>query len=180
VEAIFVGGASEDVALDQLITRFRALGLPLTPVYLTFLFSVYEQDPSFRPTSTASLVEKFVKKVLGKSTSDLSSGSFDYENSVSLLAYLAGRMIVEDNYVVVHTDIYRWADQYLRDIELKQNIHELVSKYIKSGIFSVTDGGVQFRHDMFLAYFVAQRMISNQKCFDLITVFAALDASMRE
>jgi hypothetical protein len=84
------------------------LGLPLTPVYLTLLFSVYEQDTSFRPTNTASLVENFVEHVLGKSIGDQSRGSFDYKNQISLLAYLAERMISDDKFVVTYVQIYQW------------------------------------------------------------------------
>ncbi len=77
--------SGEDVALDQIIARFRQLGLPLTPVYLGLLFSIFEQDASFQPTNTASLVENFVEKVLGKSKLDARREVFDYQNRVGLL-----------------------------------------------------------------------------------------------
>jgi len=160
--------ASEDVTLDQVITRFRELGIPLTPVYLTLLFSLYEQDPSFRPTNTPSLVENFVEKVLGKSSGSFGRGSFDYKNSVSLLAYLAERMIVGDSYTVEYSTLYQWADEYLKAIDLPEDIHALVTRFTKSGIFSSVSNSVYFKHDMFLAYFAAQRMISSQNFFNVI------------
>jgi hypothetical protein len=105
--------ASEDVTLDQVITRFRELALPLTPFYLTLLFTVYERDSSFRPTNTASLVENFVEFVLGKSSGNLDRGAFDYRNRVSVLAYLAERMIKEDNFDATQVKIYGWVERGL-------------------------------------------------------------------
>ncbi len=148
-----------DVALDQIIARFRQLGLPLTPVYLSLLFRVFEQDASFQPTNTASLVENFVEKVLGKAKLDARREVFDYHNRVGLLAYLAQRMTETNVYSVDFAQIYSWCATYLNEIGFEQDIQGLIRSFCDARLFSLVGNNVQFQHDMFLAYFAAQRMV---------------------
>jgi hypothetical protein len=150
---------SEDVALDQIISRFRQLGLPLTPVYLSLLFRIFEQDVSFQPTNTASLVENFVERVLNKASLDARREVFDYKNRVGLLAYFAQEMIEKDTYLVDFTEIYSWTKSYLTTLGFDEDIQGLVKSFYDARIFSFVGNSVQFRQDMFLAYFAAQRMI---------------------
>ena len=159
---------SEDVALDQIIARFNQLGLPLTPVYLALLFRIFEQDNSFQPTNTASLVENFVEKTLNKANIDARREVFDYKNRVGLLAYLAQQMIDDDLYLVDFTLIYSWTKDYLERLGFDENVQGLVGSFCDARIFSLIGNSVQFRQDMFLAYFAAQRMIINAEFAEAI------------
>jgi hypothetical protein len=154
---------SEDRVLDQIIARFRQLGLPLTPVYLSLLFSIFEQDASFQPLNTASLVDNFVEKVLGKASMDARREVFDYQNRVGLLAFLAQKMTEKDLYSVDFTEIYSWSSAYLKELGFEQDIQSLIKSFTHARILSTTGNRLQFQHDMFLAYFVAQRMIINDE-----------------
>src|ERR1700693_4007547 len=75
------------------------------------------------------------------------------------------KMIADDRFYISRNQIYTWGNEYLKSIDMQENIHDLAAHFIRSKIFALADDSIQFRHDMFLAYFVAQRMISSKDCF---------------
>jgi len=155
---------STDVIVEQIISRFRLLAIPITPVNITIFLTVVETVRGFTPINTASLIENYIDVVLEKY--DLHAAfraTFDYKNKVDYLAHVAKFMVRNDQFRLDYSDLYNISESYFRGKMLDQRPQEVVEYFIGAKIFENIGNLIQFRLNIFESYFIAQAMITESQ-----------------
>jgi hypothetical protein len=146
--------------VEQIIARFRLLSIPLSPVNVAIFLTVAETIRGFTPINTASLIENYIDVVLEKY--DLKSAfrsSFDYKNKVDYLSYIAKTMVARDEYRYEYESLYEASESYFKDRLLSQRAQEVIDYFVGAKIFETVGNNIQFRLNIFQAYFIAHAMI---------------------
>jgi hypothetical protein len=82
-----------DSVVEELNVRFRALGIPLTPVYVVIYLSCLKGVRGYTPINSSTIIEQFVELVLEKYKPIYAFRSaFDYKNQIDYLSAIAEYM----------------------------------------------------------------------------------------
>jgi hypothetical protein len=148
-----------DIVLNEILTRFRALGIPLTPVYVVIYLSIIEEIKGFNPVNLSTVIEQFVESVLDKYKPTYAFRSvFDYRNQIDYLAAIAEQMCKNNIFVIEFADIYSWTQKYFDSIGIEHDYDRLIRHFIENKIFALEGNSVFFRYNIFLSFFIAYRM----------------------
>lgn len=167
--------------VDEIVNRFRALGIPLTHVYLKIYLAVIDKSPRFSPINTSTLVERFVEGVLERSRAlNIFRGEFDYDNQRSALAALAAHLVRNKISSLTFSATIAVLDQHLDEIGFSTDIGNLVENFVNSRILYRRDNHIGFTSSVFMNYFLAIRMherddfynwiFENSRCLSYIGV----------
>lgn len=161
----------EDVA-EQVFAGIMAINLPTTPLIVSLLLVVAEQQAEFMPINRATLVEKFVEMLLQKiNPSDIQSGGLDFRNKEDILSHIAFYMDDREEYELPINSFYSEVESYFRNrglIPPRQLETFIYDNFIARGILTEFDGKVSFRFSCFTEYFIAKYLSENQEFLERI------------
>jgi hypothetical protein len=153
-----------DEVVDEIDTKFRALGIPLTGVYVVIYLDVLKDIKGYNPINSSTVIEQFIESALQKyKPAYIFRGSFDYRNQIDYLAAIADSMCKINSFTVPYEDLYRWTNQYFGDLGLEHNYQKLIEHFIENGVFSREGNAVYFRYNIFLSFFIAHRMLRSDE-----------------
>jgi predicted phosphodiesterase len=151
-----------DLVLNEISTRFRELGVPLTPVYVVVYLSILEDIKGFNPINLSTIIEQFVENVLEKYKPAYAfRSSFDYKNQIDYLAVIAEKMCRKNEFMTDYEELYEWTRSYFDDIAMEHDYQKLLQHFIDNKIFSYEANKVYFRYNIFLSFFIGYRIQRN-------------------
>ncbi len=84
---------SVDAVVDEIHSRFLALGIPQTAAYVVIYLSVLQDIDGFNPINSSTVIEQFVESALQKyKPVYVFRSAFDYRNQIDYLGAIAERM----------------------------------------------------------------------------------------
>ena len=147
--------------LDNIVSLFQVLDIPRTPFAVSILLWIVEKQEGYRPKNKATMVEKFVERLLQKyEKEEVYSGRFDFKNKQRLLAELAYYMYREGNadYHVSYLNALTFIDKHIKGREFDFNPQPILDSFIETGLLAKSNQQVQFRFECFFEYFLAKKM----------------------
>ena len=145
--------------LEEIVARFRRLGIPQAPAHVAIYLSILEDVKGYNPINSSSVIEQFVESVLEKYKPDYAlRSSFDYRNQVSYLASMAEKMVISNTFSVPYAQFIAWTADYFDEIGIEQNSKSIVDLFYFNKILSIDGDVVFFRYNIYLSYFIAQRL----------------------
>ena len=147
--------------LDRLQDQFREINLPFTAANGTILLEIFGTSGKFAPVNRAVLMEQFVEMTLEKAAANQSyRATFDFNNKVHLLSYVAAWMARENQYVPPRENVRAAMKKCLDDMGLDAPpLDELMHEFLTARIFERrSDERVAFRYRGAMEYFIAYRM----------------------
>lgn len=148
-----------DAVVDDIQSRFEALGIPQTAAYVSIYLSVVEQIEEYNPINSSTVIENFIEAVLQKYKPQYAfRSSFDYRNQIDYLAYVAEQMCRLDSFQVPYERLYDWTKHYFDSVGVEHDFSKLIQHFIENKIFAHEGNFVFFRYNIFLAFFIAHRM----------------------
>lgn len=151
--------------LDRLQSEFREINLPFTAANGSIFAEILQEKYKFSPVNRAVLIEQFIDATLRKAAIEQSRReTFDYTNKTDLLAQIASWMAKNENYVPSHEDVRTEMGRYLDSLGLKIRLDDLMNEFLSAKIFiNRPDDRISFRYSAVLEYFIALKMVSDQR-----------------
>ncbi len=150
--------------LDKILHNIVQINVPRTPVIGSILLTILEQQADFAPINRAVMIERFVETLLEKHKPDEARReTFDYRNKEHYLSYLAGRMVKEECYSYSKNDLTKITIEYLENLALDENASDIINYFIRTRVFSESDGQVKFKYRSICEYFIAKQMSEDEE-----------------
>lgn len=154
--------------LDELLSTFKNLGLPKTPLSVTmFLWIINKQQKE--PINNAVLVEIFIENLLEKANfSNAISSSFDYYNKKRLLTkYLFDNGDKYNSYSATYEKSLGFFREYLKNKFGQPK--DILDNLIERRVLMVTvDSRIRFKSAFFFHYFLSGNIDSDYKFRELV------------
>jgi hypothetical protein len=148
-----------DVVVDEIQSRFEALGIPQTAAYVSIYLSVVEQIEGYNPINSSTVIENFVEAALQKYKPQyIFRSSFDYRNQIDYLGFIAENMCRMNSFLVPYDILYEWTKEHFDRIGVEHDFSRLIQHFIENKVFADEGNHLFFRYNIFLAFFVAHRM----------------------
>lgn len=152
-----------DTVVDEIHSRFQALGIPRTAAYVAIYLAVLEDSEGYDPLNSSTVIENFVESSLQKHKPQfLFRSSFDYRNQIDYLGAVAENMCRENRFVIPYEDIYKWTKGHFEGIGQEHDYGKLIRHFIDAKVFADEGNSIYFRYNIFLSFFVAHRMQQSQ------------------
>jgi hypothetical protein len=152
-------GFTIDQAVEEITSRFHALGIPLTAVYVVIYLSILEQDKGYSPINTSTVIENFIEGVLEKYKPEYRFRSaFDYRDQVAYLSFIAEKMCRLNEFEVEYFKMYDWTRSYFDYIGIEQDYQKVIEFFVLNKIFAQHANTVYFRYRIFLSFFIAEQL----------------------
>jgi hypothetical protein len=132
-------GCTVDQAVEEITSRFHALGIPLTASYVVIYLFILKEDKGFSPINFSSVIESFVEHILEKYKPEYRFRSaFDYRNQIDYLASMAEKMCRQNKFVVDYDKLYAWTKEYFESIGIDQDYTKLIEYFNLNKVFEVS------------------------------------------
>ena len=119
-----------DAVVEEIDTRFRALGIPLTAAYVVIYLSVLQDIQGYNPINSSTVIEQFIESALQKyKPAYIFRSSFDYLNQIDYLAAIAERMCKINTFTVSYEELYKWTKEYFDEIGLEHDYGKLIAHF---------------------------------------------------
>lgn len=106
-----------DTVVEEISTRFDALGIPQTAAYVAIYLDVLEGVDGFNPINSSTVIEQFVENALQKYKPVYAfRSSFDYRNQIDYLGAIAEQMCRQNIFLVDYSEGYNWTKSYFDDL----------------------------------------------------------------
>jgi hypothetical protein len=150
---------SEDVLLT-----IAAIHLPRTPMTISMILSIIEQEPSYAPLNKASLIARLTQILLDQSWLADASRAIDCRTKEDLLSYLAYYMVLKEENQLHIDELTELTIDYFnaKALPIPGGAHRLLENLIRCGILARSNDEVRFRFDCFREFFTAKRMIEDK------------------
>ena len=161
--------------IAKMVNSFCSYSLPCTAMSVSlYLWSTEKEDKE--PVNQAVLLDVYIEIILEKlSENNIYHNSFDYDNKVMLLSYVAHRMrddmeefykknngnILEYSYTVSYAQYINFISDYLKILgwDTRFDSEKLGQEFINLKIFRKSLNTIKFSHSCFYYFFLAKRMI---------------------
>ncbi len=131
-------GYESDFVVEEIVARFRRLGIPITPAHVVIYLSILSEVKGYNPVNSSSVIEQFVESVLDKYRPNFAlRGAFDYRNQVDYLAAMAGRMCLQGEFIVGYSKFVQWTAEYFDGRGIDQNCRSVVEMFHGSKIIAI-------------------------------------------
>jgi hypothetical protein len=148
-----------DTVVDEIHSRFQALGIPQTAAYVAIYLAVLEESEGYDPLNSSTVIENFVESSLQKHKPQfLFRSSFDYRNQIDYLGAIAESMCRENRFIVAYEDLYNWTKEHFEGIGQEHDHGKLIRHFIDAKVFADEGNSIYFRYNIFLSFFIAHRM----------------------
>ncbi len=160
-----------DELTDNLILNLSAINIPSTPLTVSLLLFIIEQQAEFVPINKASLLEKFIEILLEKTIpTERDLSGIDYRNNEHFLSYIAYYMVHTNNFKPT-SDVFREAAQEYfegRGLPLPMGVASFIENLISKGILIDDGESIFFRFSCFAEFFIAKYMIEDREFYEHI------------
>ena len=161
--------------ISRMVNSFCSYSLPCTAMSVSlYLWSTENENKE--PVNQAVLLDIYIEIILEKlSKVNIYHDSFDYDNKVMLLSYVAYRMradlvaflkknngdIIDYSYSIGYDQYVGFISDYLKTLGWEQRFdaEKLGQEFIKLKIFRRSVNTIRFAHSCFYYFFLAKRMI---------------------
>ncbi len=167
-----------DNEISKMVNNFCAYSLPCTAMSVSLYLWSMEKEKS-NPINQATLLDIYIEIILEKlSKENVYHNTFDYENRVSLISYIAYTIrcdiegirvqnqqeVVDDSYVLSYERYLAIIAEYLQIIAMpeKYDVVMLGENFIETRIFRKEGNNVKFAHSCYYYFFLAKRMIKDK------------------
>jgi hypothetical protein len=125
-----------DTVVEEISTRFEALGIPQTASYVAIYLAVLEEVDGFNPINSSTVIEQFVESALQKYKPVYAfRSSFDYRNQIDYLGAIAEQMCRRNTFLIEYDDLYRWTKSYFDDLGQEHDFTKLISHFVENSRF---------------------------------------------
>lgn len=150
---------STDTVVEDIHSRFLALGIPQTAAYVVIYLSVLQEIDGFDPINCSTVIEHFVEGALQKyKPAYVFRSAFDYRNQIDYLGSIAERMCKKNSFLIAYEDLYAWTKTYFDELGIEHDISKLIQHFVSIKVFSHQGNAVYFRYNIFLSFFIAHQM----------------------
>lgn len=161
--------------IARMVNSFCSYSLPCTAMSVSlYLWSTENENKE--PVNQAVLLDIYIEIILEKlSDNNIYHNSFDYDNKVMLLSYIAYRMradmedfykknngsILEYSYTISYAQYIGFISDYLKILgwEKRFDSEKLGQEFINLKIMRKAINTIKFSHSCFYYFFLAKRMI---------------------
>ena len=141
-----------DAVVDEIYSKFRALGIPMTAVYVLIYLAILQDIRGYNPINSSNVIEQFIEVMLQKYKPAYAfRSSFDYRNQIDYLGAMAERMCRINSFTVEYEELYKWTKEYFDGIGLEHDFQKLISHFVDNRVFSVENNHIYFRYNIFLS-----------------------------
>jgi hypothetical protein len=148
-----------DTVVEEISTRFEALGIPQTASYVAIYLAVLEEVDGFNPINSSTVIEQFVENALQKYKPVYAfRSSFDYRNQIDYLGAIVEQMCRQNTFLIEYEELYRWTKSYFQELGQEHDLTKLISHFVENRVFSHEGNSIYFRYHIFLSFFIAHRM----------------------
>lgn len=150
---------------ETLMRNLVDINIPKTPLIISLLLLVIEQQADFIPINKASLLERFIEILLEKSMpSGVSKGGIDYRNKEHFLSYVAAYMVHSQNYRLRKQKFEGLTSEYFehRGLTIIGGISPFIRDLIERGVLMEGGDEIFFRFSCFCEFFIAKYMIEDR------------------
>ncbi|WP_157088507.1 hypothetical protein, partial [Bradyrhizobium jicamae] len=148
-----------DTVVDEIHTRFQALGMPQTAAYVAIYLSVLESIEGYNPINSSTVIETFVEASLQKYKPQyIFRSSFDYRNQIDYLGFIAEQMCRQNIFLVPYEQIYSWTKDHFERIGVEHDLTKLIRHFVENKVFADEGNFLYFRYNIFPSLFIAHRM----------------------
>ncbi len=151
--------------VEKLVNFVLSLNLPRTPLAISMLLWIIEQQENYKPINNATMLENFVERLFKKlAKHEIYSYEFDYRNKERLLTDIAFEMYRNgtENYRLKYIDLYSFIDNYLKLRKFEFEADKVLNHFLAKGILITenddTEKYVRFRFACFFQYFLTKKM----------------------
>jgi hypothetical protein len=180
-------GVLTDPQVDELASALfintTLINIPSTPLTISLMLLIIEQQTDFVPINKASLLEKLIEIVLQKTKrSEEAAGGIDYRNKEHFLSYLASHMVLTGNYRLTVDELRQVTDDYFgkKGLIVPRGIQSFIDDLVSRGILLQDGGYVCFRFRCFGEFFIAKHMIEDKSFYEKILSEEAYLAFVQE
>lgn len=160
-----------DVVVDEIQSRFHALGIPLTPAYVSIYLSVIEQIEGYNPINSSTVIENFVEAALQKYKAQyIFRSSFDYRNQIDYLGYIAEKMCRINSFLIPYEILYDWTKEHFDRIGVEHDFSKLIQHFVDNRVFAQSGNQLYFQYNIFLSFFIAHRMLQSPEFLQWLLV----------
>ncbi len=162
--------------ISKMVNSFCSYSLPCTAMSVSLYLWSTENEKK-EPVNQAVLLEIYIEIILEKlSTENIYQNTFDYDNKVMLLSYIAYRMrsdmecfleenkgsVLDYSYSIGYDQYISFISDYLKILgwEERFDAEKLGQEFVKLKIFRKSVNTISFSHSCFYYYFLAKRMIN--------------------
>jgi hypothetical protein len=151
-----------DTVVEEISTRFDALGIPRTAAYVAIYLSVLEEIDGFNPINSSTVIEQFVESALQKYKPVYAfRSSFDYRNQIDYLGAIAEQMCRNNTFSIEYHVLYDWTKDYFDHLGQEHDLSKLITHFVQNKVFAHEGNDVYFRYNIFLSFFIAHRMVQS-------------------
>ncbi len=155
--------------VNNLCASLSKAGLPFNPTIVSIILDIQGQLGSFVPINKASLFDKLIDILLHKhSLSNITRGSFDYENQVDFLANYANLLFLKNGNITL-VKFEEFTNSYLQSIGIENiSSYSLLETLVKCNILMQTGDNIEFKVNSFQHFFFAKYLSNYPEEHDLI------------
>lgn len=161
--------------ITKMVNNFCSYSLPCTAMSVSlYLWSTENEEKE--PVNQAVLLDIYIEIILERlSDTNIYHNSFDYDNKIMLLSYVAYRMredmvnfcksnnetVLDYTYTITYAQYISFISDYLKLLgwEERFDAEKLGTEFINLKIFRKTLNAIKFSHSCFYYFFLAKRMI---------------------
>jgi predicted MPP superfamily phosphohydrolase/energy-coupling factor transporter ATP-binding protein EcfA2 len=158
--------------LDNIADRVLAIDVPRTPLLVSLLLLIVEQQPDYVPINQASLLEKLIEVLLGKMNpaEEVRREELDFRNKEDFLCYIAYQLVRKNSYQLEVQEFRREASHYFEQrgltVSRSGGIEGFTSRLLERGVLVGDRGNVYFRFRCFREFFTAKCMMENRNFYN--------------
>ena len=148
--------------------------LPKTPLVLTIVAILYDENEQEIPSNLTELYSMFTELLLGRWDSERDiANMYKYEIKDRILRLLAHKLHSEKQEEISYDELEKIISEYAEKRKLTFNSHDLIEEIDKRSqlIYKNTRGRYQFKHLSFQEYFTAKDLFETRSSDDFIIKF---------
>lgn len=165
--------SQDDVDIDRFLDRITShlfhINMPRTPLIISLLLAVCEEQNDYEPINESSLLERFIELILEKlSPEDVKFSTYDYRIKEDYLSQLAWEMVCNDKYCFTDSEYEQITYEYFYEKALSLKKSKFDTLFFEKGILVKNKGHVFFRYKCFFEYFLAKKMQNDAEAYDYL------------
>lgn len=158
---------------DMILSCLLEIRMPSTPLIISLLLLIMEQQPDYIPINKASLLENLIEMFLEKmkplNRLEVNGlGGVDYRDKEHFLSHIAHYMVRKQNYRIDVDEFKRETRHYFESsgLTIPGGIRAFINYFIRRGILAQDSGQIYFRFKCFCEFFIAKYMIENKDFYE--------------
>jgi len=157
--------------LNNVLNNLLLLNVPRTPVFISMLLWIFENQENYVLNNKASLLEKFIEIIMDKyNIPESLYGKIDYRDREHYLSFIAYKMVKNNKYYFDNIlSLERLTIQYFENRGLNTTISKFIQFFFERGLLiELPNRHIVFKFNCFCSFFIAKRMTENETFYKQI------------